>query len=91
MPHHCDPHLNQTKLNDLLPLTIDDVLGFNSVAAFDSIFALSSALFLLSVSLIQIRTVLYNTDTDIGLCLTACLDYTLMDYSHLDYRHLDYL
>ena len=27
----------------------------------------------------------------IGLCLTACLDYTLMDYSHLDYRHLDYL
>ena len=40
-------------------------IGFNSVAAFDSIFALSSALFLLSVSLIQIRTVLYNTDTDI--------------------------
>ena len=23
----CDPHLNQTKLNDLLPLTIDGVLG----------------------------------------------------------------
>ena len=25
-PRHCDPHLDQTKLNDLLPLTIDDVL-----------------------------------------------------------------
>ena len=25
-PHHCDPHLDQTKLNDLLPLTIDGVL-----------------------------------------------------------------
>ena len=40
-------------------------IGFNGVAAFDSIFALSSALFLLSVSLIQIRTVMYHTDTDI--------------------------
>ena len=26
IPHHCDPHLNQTKLNDLLPLTIHGVL-----------------------------------------------------------------
>ena len=25
-PHHCDRHLDQTKLNDLLPLTIDGVL-----------------------------------------------------------------
>ena len=25
-PHHCDPHLDQTKFNDLLPLTIDGVL-----------------------------------------------------------------
>ena len=25
-PHHCDPHLDQTKLYDLLPLTIDGVL-----------------------------------------------------------------
>ena len=25
-PHHCDPHLGQTKFNDLLPLTIDGVL-----------------------------------------------------------------
>ena len=25
--HHCDPHLDQTKLNDLLPLTIDGVLA----------------------------------------------------------------
>ena len=24
--HHCDPHLNQTKFNDLLPLTIHGVL-----------------------------------------------------------------
>ena len=24
-PHHCDPHLDQTKFNDLLPLTIDGV------------------------------------------------------------------
>ena len=30
IPHHCDPHLNQTKwliFNDLLPLTIPGVLG----------------------------------------------------------------
>ena len=27
IPHHCDPHLNQTKFNDLLPLTIDGVLA----------------------------------------------------------------
>ena len=27
IPHHCDPYLNQTKFNDLLPLTIDGVLG----------------------------------------------------------------
>ena len=26
IPHHCDPHLNQTKCNDLLPLTIHGVL-----------------------------------------------------------------
>ena len=26
-PHHCDPHLDQTKFNDLLPLTIDGVLA----------------------------------------------------------------
>ena len=26
IPHHCDPHLNQTKLNGLLPLTIPGVL-----------------------------------------------------------------
>ena len=25
-PRHCDPHLDQTKLNDLLPLTINGVL-----------------------------------------------------------------
>ena len=25
--HHCDPHLDQTKLNDLLPVTIDGVLA----------------------------------------------------------------
>ena len=25
-PHHCDPHLDQTKYNDLLLLTIDGVL-----------------------------------------------------------------
>ena len=25
----CDPHLDQTKLNDILPLTIDGVLGQN--------------------------------------------------------------
>ena len=24
--HHCDPHLDQTEFNDLLPLTIDGVL-----------------------------------------------------------------
>ena len=34
---HCDPHLDQTKFNDLLPLTIDGVLitnygNFNDVA-----------------------------------------------------------
>ena len=27
IPHHCDPHLNQTKLNGLLPLTIPGVLA----------------------------------------------------------------
>ena len=27
IPHHCDPHLNQTKFNDLLPLTIPGVLS----------------------------------------------------------------
>ena len=27
IPHHCDPHLNQTKFNDLLPLTIPGVLA----------------------------------------------------------------
>ena len=26
IPHHCDPHLNQTKFNNLLPLTIHGVL-----------------------------------------------------------------
>ena len=26
IPFHCDPHLNQTKFNDLLPLTIPGVL-----------------------------------------------------------------
>ena len=26
IPHHSDPHLNQTKFNELLPLTIADVL-----------------------------------------------------------------
>ena len=26
-PRDCDPNLDQTKLNDLLPLTIDGVLG----------------------------------------------------------------
>ena len=36
IPHHCDPHLNQTKFNDLLPLTIHGVLesvncGSNSI------------------------------------------------------------
>ena len=34
-PHHCDPHLNQTKFNDLLPLTIDGVIVIVFV---DSIF-----------------------------------------------------
>ena len=29
IPHHCDPHLNQTKFNDLLPLTIPGVLGLD--------------------------------------------------------------
>ena len=29
IPHDCDPHLNQTKFNDLLPLTFDGVLGVN--------------------------------------------------------------
>ena len=33
--HHCDPHLNQTKFNDLLPLTIDGVIVIVFV---DSIF-----------------------------------------------------
>ena len=28
-PHHCDPHLDQTKYNDLLPFTIDGVLVFS--------------------------------------------------------------
>ena len=28
IPHHCDPHLNQTKCNDLLALTIPGVLAF---------------------------------------------------------------
>ena len=27
IPHHCDPHLNQTKINELLRLTIAGVLG----------------------------------------------------------------
>ena len=27
IPHHCDPHLNQTKFNDLFPLTIAGVLA----------------------------------------------------------------
>ena len=27
-PHHCDPHLNQTRLNGFLPLTIPGVLTF---------------------------------------------------------------
>ena len=27
IPHNCDPHLNQTKFNDLLPLTINGVLA----------------------------------------------------------------
>ena len=27
IPHHCDPHLNQNKFNDLLPLTIPGVLS----------------------------------------------------------------
>ena len=26
-PHHCDPHMDQTKFWDLLPLTIDGVLN----------------------------------------------------------------
>ena len=30
-PRHCDPHLGQTKLNDLLPLTIDGVLIGNFI------------------------------------------------------------
>ena len=29
-PHHCDPHLDQTKFNDLLPLTIYGVLIIQS-------------------------------------------------------------
>ena len=33
IPHHCDPHLNQTKLNGLLPLTIPGVL-VNNIYAF---------------------------------------------------------
>ena len=31
-PHHCDPHLNQTKFNDLLPLTIHGVLAWHFIA-----------------------------------------------------------
>ena len=30
IPHNCDPHLNQTKLNDLLPLTIPSVLELSA-------------------------------------------------------------
>ena len=29
--HHCDPHLNQTKFNDLLPLTIHGVLVVSKI------------------------------------------------------------
>ena len=29
IPHHCDPHSNQTKFNDLLSLTIDGILTRN--------------------------------------------------------------
>ena len=32
-PHHCDPHLDQTKYNDLLLLTIDGVLKFIAIIA----------------------------------------------------------
>ena len=32
-PHHCDPHLAQTKCNDLFPLTIDCVLAFHLMAS----------------------------------------------------------
>ena len=31
IPHNCDPHLNQTKFNDLLPLTIAGVLATKHV------------------------------------------------------------
>ena len=31
IPHHCDPHLNQTKFNDLLPLTIHGVFDSSLV------------------------------------------------------------
>ena len=31
IPHNCDPHLNQTKLNGLLPLTIPGVLAMSQV------------------------------------------------------------
>ena len=33
IPHHCDPYLNQTKLNGLLPLTIPGVLVATGVYA----------------------------------------------------------
>ena len=32
-PHHCDPHLDQTKLNNLLPLTIDGDLAIECSAS----------------------------------------------------------
>ena len=50
IPHHCDPHLNQTKLNDLLPLTIDGVL---SGVSYESYVGVSS---LLSIFLITVAT-----------------------------------
>ena len=31
IPHHCDPHFDQTKYNDLLPLTIDGVLSITTI------------------------------------------------------------
>ena len=32
IPHHCDPHLNQTKFNDLFPLTSDGVFMIGNLS-----------------------------------------------------------
>ena len=61
MFQYCDPHLDQTKLNDLLPLTIDGVLAvidLNTLfeIVFNSFFGAPSALVVRTKRYITIRS-----------------------------------